>query len=153
MNLRPLFGGVALFASILGLVQCSGPAYQNPPVIYSTSKVASLVAAHKFADPLGYKVYSIDTSEGSMEPLMRRDGCYVATVKYYADVKVGDICVYMGQPDENFAVFESMCHRAVRKESAGSFIMSGDNNRYSEFWHPMTPGSYMGTVVQIFEVQ
>ena len=43
-----------------------------------------------------------------------------------------------------------MLHRAVDRDSGG-WIMSGDNNRWSERWDRVTPTTYMGTVVALVE--
>jgi hypothetical protein len=85
----------------------------------------------------------------SMEPLIH--GKTYAVIKrcpFDAVVK-RDILVYRGRPDASRPQRVTMLHRAVMHDRKG-WIMSGDNNRWSESWDRVTPETYIGTVKALF---
>lgn len=88
----------------------------------------------------------------SMEPLIHGVAFAVITKRPYGEIKKSDILVYMGLLDPRRTERTCTLHRAVSRDRAG-WLMSGDNNRWSESWDRVTPDNYLGTVVTIFEAQ
>jgi hypothetical protein len=85
-----------------------------------------------------------------MEPLIHGRTYAVVQNRPYASIKKRDLLVYLGRPDASKPDRLEMLHRAVEGDRHG-WIMSGDNNRWSESWDRVTPKTYLGTVVALFE--
>jgi len=86
----------------------------------------------------------------SMEPLIHGQTFTVIQDRPYNLIKKYDLLVYMGRPNASKPDRLEMLHRAVKGDRYG-WIMSGDNNRWSESWDRVTPKTYLGTVVALFE--
>jgi hypothetical protein len=84
-----------------------------------------------------------------MEPLIHGRIYAVIQKRAYETIRKFDLLVYMGRPDASLPIRERMLHRAVKHDRHG-WIMSGDNNRWSESWDRVTPNTYVGTVVALF---
>jgi hypothetical protein len=85
----------------------------------------------------------------SMEPLIHGKTFAVVQNRPYASIALRDLVVYMGRPDGSKPTRMKMLHRAVEHDGGG-WIMSGDNNRWSESWDRVTPQTYGGVVVALF---
>lgn len=114
----------------------------------SASERQAFWAACVYATGMGGAL--VETSgTPSMEPLIH--GKTYAVIKrcpFDAVVK-RDILVYRGRPDASRPQRVTMLHRAVMHDRKG-WIMSGDNNRWSESWDRVTPETYIGTVKALF---
>ena len=63
------------------------------------------------------------------------------------EIKEGDILDYLGHPNQSRPDFlKRTIHRAVQKDRGG-WIMSGDNNRYTESWARVNEDNYFGKVL------
>ena len=105
-------------------------------------------AACVYATGLGGSL--VETSgTPSMEPLIQ--GKTYAVIKRcpFDAVVERDILVYRGRPDQSKLERITMLHRAVMHDRRG-WIMSGDNNRWSESWDRVTTENYIGTVKALF---
>ena len=91
----------------------------------------------------------VPTLGNSMEPLIHGAAFAVVVKEDYSGIKKGDLLVYMGRPDASKPNRVKMLHRAVMHDRYG-WIMSGDNNRWSESWDRVTPDTYLGIVKAIF---
>jgi hypothetical protein len=87
----------------------------------------------------------------SMLPFINDHPTFVIVKKEPFDsIKKSDILVYMGRLDGRRPERTCALHRAVQLDDLG-WIMSGDNNRWTESWDRVTPENYLGKVVMIFE--
>jgi len=85
-----------------------------------------------------------------MEPLIHGQTYVVVQKRAYKLIEKSDLLVYMGRPNASKPDRAKMLHRAVMCDRHG-WVMSGDNNRWSESWDRVTPETYIGTVVALFE--
>jgi hypothetical protein len=85
----------------------------------------------------------------SMEPLIHGKTFAVVQKRPFESIALRDLVVYMGRPDGSKPTRVKMLHRAVEHD-CGGWIMSGDNNRWSESWDRVTPQTYGGVVVALF---
>lgn len=92
----------------------------------------------------------ITSGTSSMLPLISGKAYVVVQYRTYDTINRGELLVYQGRP--NAAKNERICmlHRAVMMDKDG-WVMSGDNNRWSESWDRVTPVTYLGTVTTILE--
>jgi hypothetical protein len=105
-------------------------------------------AACVYATGLGGSLVET-TGTPSMEPLIRGKTYAVIKKCPFDAVVERDILVYRGRPDSSKVERVTMLHRAVLHDRKG-WIMSGDNNRWSESWDRVTPENYIGTVIALF---
>jgi hypothetical protein len=105
-------------------------------------------ASRKAAEQLGGSVM-ITSGSPSMEPLIHGCAYVVVRKQPFAAIHKSDLLVYMGRLDPHSLERTRTLHRAVDCDRYG-WIMSGDNNRWSESWDRVTPDNYVGTVVMIF---
>jgi hypothetical protein len=122
------------------------------PVVPTNGHYSS--QAEAFAASVAYAAANggtVVTTSGtpSMEPLIHGRTFAVVQNRPFASIATRDLLVYMGRPDASKATRVKMLHRAVEHDSGG-WIMSGDNNRWSESWDRVTPQTYGGVVVALF---
>lgn len=118
-------------------------------VIAMTTEQASEAAA---ANVIAHRGGHIDTVRGdSMLPTITSGSWIVWRRTPYAEIKIGDVLVYMGRPNAALPDRIRIVHRVVAKDRLG-FIMSGDNNARSESWDRVTPETYIGTVAAIYPI-
>jgi len=121
----------------------------NPVKILCPSREVALRLGESFAHVADASLL-ITSGTNSMEPLIH--GCSYIVVQYrpYDTIAEGDLLVYQGRPDAAKKDRVCMLHRAVLLDQGG-WLMSGDNNRWSESWDRVTPVTYLGTVTTILE--
>jgi hypothetical protein len=124
-----------------------------PAVVPQKIVCRSREEAHKVGQSLASKSSSellLTSGTSSMAPLISGKAYVVVEYRTYDAINQGDLLVYQGRPDA--AKMERICmlHRAVMKDKEG-WLMSGDNNRWSESWDRVTPVTYLGTVTTILE--
>jgi hypothetical protein len=113
------------------------------------SRIEAFAACQAYAAANGGSVV-ITSGTPSMEPLIHGKTYVVAQKRPYVLIAKGDLLVYMGRPDASKADRTRMLHRAVQSDRYG-WLMSGDNNRWSESWDRVTPQTYLGVVVALFD--
>jgi hypothetical protein len=112
------------------------------------SREEAMVKSGELAVLSGGAVFET-TGTPSMEPLIHGKTYAVVIRTPFETISRKDILVYMGRPNAAKPERMRMLHRAVLHDSGG-WIMSGDNNRWSESWDRVTPGTYVGTVVALY---
>ena len=126
--------------------------HSNGPVIPAKVQYASqseaFAACIAYAEKNGGTVVTTSGTP-SMEPLIHGKTFAVVQNRPFSSIATRDLLVYMGRPDASKATRVKMLHRAVQHDSCG-WIMSGDNNRWSESWDRVTPQTYGGVVVALF---
>jgi hypothetical protein len=120
----------------------------NPAKVQYSSQRQALLAASSFAKLAGGSLI-LTSGTHSMEPLIHGKTYVVIVKRPYAAIAQRDLLVYRGRPNANQAATTIILHRAVLHDSYG-WLMSGDNNRWSESWDRVTSDNYSGTVVAIF---
>ena len=95
---------------------------------------------------------SVEITSGSrsMEPLIRGQTYFVAQKRSFEAITKRYLLVYMGRLDASKPTRVKILHRAVLRDRGG-WVMSGDNNRWSESWDRVTRETYLGTAVAFFE--
>lgn len=88
----------------------------------------------------------------SMEPFIHGITYVVIEKVAYQTIRPADLLVYFGRTNPRRAERTCLLHRAVDHDRYG-WLMSGDNNRWSESWDRVTPENYVGRVTMIFEPQ
>lgn len=132
-----------LFLAVLATAQAAQPKQAR----YATGPEA-LYAARLYA--LLHNGEVVETSgTPSMRPLIVGKVYAVAVKLPYERIGKSDLLVYRGRPDAAKVDRTEMLHRAVAHDRDG-WIMSGDNNRWTESWDRVTPATYLGTVVALF---
>lgn len=126
-----------------------GDASANPPAVRLSTAAQALRVALQFASAIHGTVH-LTSGTPSMEPIIRGRVYVVTRRQRYDEIREQQLLVYFGRPDPSRSDRQSMLHRAVLRDDGG-WIMSGDNNRYSESWDRVTPETYVGTVEAIFE--
>lgn len=121
----------------------------NPRKISCQSREEALNLSNSLAREAGAKVL-ITSGTKSMEPLIHGKAYVVVLPLSYNQITKGELLVYMGRPNAAKQDRTCMLHRAVQQDRAG-WLMSGDNNRWTESWDRVTPTTYMGTVTTIVE--
>ena len=152
MQNASLFATRALraIALIAGLVTSTFAAeLKSPEKIQCKSQQQAFFTASVMAAATKGKVV-LTSGTHSMEPLIHGRVYAVIQKQDYSAITKSDILVYLGRPNEAKPDRQVMLHRAVDRDSGG-WIMSGDNNRWSERWDRVTPTTYMGTVVALVE--
>lgn len=113
------------------------------------SRGAAFVAGQTYAAAIGGSVI-MTSGTPSMEPLIHGKTYAVIQKRPYEAIAKKDLLVYLGRPDASKPNRMTMLHRAVMHDRHG-WVMSGDNNRWSESWDRVTAETYVGTVVALFE--
>ncbi len=121
----------------------------SPRKIVCQSRAEALQLGNSFARDAGAKLL-LTSGTRSMEPVIRGRVYVVAEPIPYDRIIQGDLLVYLGRPDATKPDRTSMLHRAVLRDKGG-WLMSGDNNRWTESWDRVTPVTYVGTVTTILE--
>lgn len=136
-------------AALVLLASCGRPPKSSGPQkrTFST-KALALDAAYECAYVnSGYVVATSGTP--SMEPLIHGPSFVVCRDTGWDSVRLFDVVEYWGRPDANSLRKTLLLHRAVMQDQEG-WIMSGDNNAFSESWDRMVPDTYVGTAVAVF---
>jgi hypothetical protein len=121
----------------------------TPTRLVCSSQLDALLACENCATVNGGTVVTTSGTP-SMEPLIHGKSYAVIVKRPYESIAKRDILVYMGRPDASKPDRMKMLHRAVLHDKYG-WMMSGDNNRWSESWDRVTPETYVGIVVALFE--
>lgn len=121
----------------------------TPRKIVCQSRAEALKLGNSVARDAGAKLL-LTSGTRSMEPVIRGRVYVVAESIPYDHITKGDLLVYMGRPNGAKPDRTSMLHRAVLRDKGG-WLMSGDNNRWTESWDRVTPVTYVGTVTTILE--
>ncbi len=112
------------------------------------SQLEAMLAANALAKSVGGTLV-LTSGTRSMEPLIHGRTYVVVAKRPYRSIARQDILLYRGRPDAAKSERRPLLHRAVLQDRYG-WLMSGDNNRWSESWDRVTPDTYLGTVVAIF---
>jgi hypothetical protein len=115
--------------------------------VYANQRQA-LLAATSFARLTGGSLI-LTSGTHSMEPLIHGKTYAVIVKRAYASISPRDLLVYQGRPNAAKADTLTILHRAVLHDRYG-WLMSGDNNRWSESWDRVTTDNYAGTVIALF---
>jgi hypothetical protein len=121
---------------------------RNPAKLEYATQRQAMLAASLFARSTGGSLI-ITSGTKSMEPLIHGKVYAVIAKRPYASIAKSDLLVYQGRPDASKSDRRTILHRAVLQDKYG-WMMSGDNNRWSESWDRVTAENYVGTVVAIF---
>ena len=121
----------------------------NPRKIVCQSREEAIVLGNSFARDTGAKLL-LTSGTKSMEPLIHGRAYVVVQPLPYDRIIKGELLVYMGRPSAAKKDRTSMLHRTVLQDKGG-WMMSGDNNRWTESWDRVTTTTYMGTVTAILE--
>jgi hypothetical protein len=138
-----------LLLALAALVSTTAAEVSHNPakVQYETQRQAMLAAA-SYAKLTGGSLI-LTSGTHSMEPLIHGKTYAVIVKLPFSAITQRDLLVYHGRPNANKADTITILHRAVSHDKYG-WLMSGDNNRYSESWDRVTPDNYAGTVVALF---
>jgi len=123
--------------------------FSNPRKIVCQSRGEALQLGQSFARETGARLL-VTSGSDSMAPLIRGAVYVLVQPRPYDSISRGDLLVYLGRPNAAKPERTSMLHRAVLQDKGG-WLMSGDNNRWSESWDRVTPSTYVGTVTTILE--
>jgi hypothetical protein len=121
---------------------------RNPAKIQYATQRQALLAAASYAKLTGGSLI-LTSGTHSMEPLIHGKTYAVIVKEPFQAINQRDLLVYRGRPDANKADTATILHRAVQHDKYG-WLMSGDNNRWTESWDRVTPDNYSGTVVALF---
>ena len=121
----------------------------NPKKILCQSREEALQLGKSVARDTGANLL-VTSGTKSMEPLIHGRSYVVVQPRPYYSISKGDLLVYQGRPDAAKQDRSCMLHRAVMQDKDG-WLMSGDNNRWTESWDRVTPDTYQGTVTTILE--
>jgi hypothetical protein len=121
----------------------------TPTKLVCADQLDALLACENCATANGGTIVTTSGTP-SMEPLIHGKTYAVIVKLPYESIAKRDLLVYMGRPDANKPDRFKMLHRAVLHDRYG-WMMSGDNNRWSESWDRVTPETYVGVVVALFE--
>ena len=135
----------SLFSTVAA--HAAGSAAAPAKLQFATQRQAML-AASLFARSTGGSLV-LTSGTSSMEPLIHGKTYVVVAKRPYTSISKSDILLYQGRPDASKADRKTILHRAVLQDKYG-WLMSGDNNRWSESWDRVTTANYEGTVVAIF---
>ena len=113
------------------------------------SRIEAQLACESYATAHGGSV-EITSGTRSMEPFIHGQTYFVVQKRPYESITHRDLLVYMGRPDASKPDRIKILHRAVDHDRYG-WIMSGDNNRWSETWDRVAAKTYVGTAVAFFE--
>lgn len=113
------------------------------------SRAAAQAACQAYAAAIGGTA-EITSGSRSMEPTIRGQTYFVVQKLPFESINRNDLLVYMGRPNAAKPDRVKILHRAVQHDRHG-WIMSGDNNRWSETWDRVTPQTYVGVAVAFFE--
>jgi len=120
-----------------------------PAKVSCPDRAEALAACMAYAAANGGTVV-ITSGTPSMEPYIHGRTYAVIQKRSFDSIAQFDLLVYMGRPNGSKPDRLKMLHRAVRHDRFG-WLMSGDNNRWSESWDRVTPQTYFGIVVALFE--
>jgi hypothetical protein len=140
--------GLLLLALGTLLSSASAESSRNPAKIQYASQREALLAAASFAN-LAHGSLILTSGTSSMEPLIHGKTYAVIVKQPFESINSRDLLVYRGRPNANKPDTITILHRAVEHDKYG-WLMSGDNNRWSESWDRVTPDNYSGTVVALF---
>jgi hypothetical protein len=121
---------------------------RNPAKIQYTTQHDALLAAASFAK-LAHGSLILTSGTHSMEPLIHGKTYAVIVKEPFASINPRDLLVYRGRPNANLPDTMTILHRAVQHDKYG-WLMSGDNNRWTESWDRVTSDNYSGTVIALF---
>lgn len=136
---------------IWGSDRAANPYYPTaaPQKIVCQSREEAHLVGQSLAGKSGANLL-MTSGTNSMVPLINGKAYVVVQHRSYDTINRGDLLVYQGRPDAAKNERICMLHRAVMKDKDG-WLMSGDNNRWSESWDRVTPVTYLGTVTTILE--
>lgn len=121
------------------------------PAKFTYGTPSEALAAARFYASVTNGTVIVTSGTPSMEPLIHGRAYVVIRRQPYESISDRDLLVYLGRPNASRPDRFTMLHRAVYHDRDG-WIMSGDNNRWSENWDRVTPNTYVGSVVALFEV-
>jgi hypothetical protein len=138
-----------LFLALCAAVSTvSADTVRNPAKLQYSTQREAMLAANLYAHATGGSLI-ITSGTKSMEPLIHGKVYAVIAKRAYASITKSDILVYQGRTNAAKADRQTILHRAVLQDKYG-WMMSGDNNRWSESWDRVTSDNYVGTVVALF---
>jgi hypothetical protein len=121
---------------------------RNPAKMQYASQREAMLAANLYARCSGGSLI-LTSGTASMKPLIQGKVYAVVVKRSYASIAKSDLLVYQGRANAAKADRQTILHRAVLQDKYG-WMMSGDNNRWSESWDRVTSDNYVGTVVALF---
>ena len=148
MKFLPRQIGLLLLAMGALLSTAAAEMAHNPSKIEYATQRQALLAASSYAK-LTHGSLILTSGTRSMEPLIHGKTYAVIVKLPFDSIAQRDLLVYRGRPNANQADTVTILHRAVQHDKYG-WLMSGDNNRWSESWDRVTSDNYAGTVVAIF---
>ena len=120
-----------------------------PTKTQCSGRSEALAACQSYVAANGGSV-EITSGSRSMEPLIHGQTYFVAQKRSFESIAQSDLLIYMGRPDASKPARVKILHRAVLHDRNG-WVMSGDNNRWTESWDRVTPETYLGIAVAFFE--
>jgi hypothetical protein len=147
---KSLLARTALLALALSVAVSTAAAdtVRNPAKMQYASQREAMLAANLYARSSGGSLI-LTSGTASMKPLIQGKVYAVIVKRPYAAIAKSDLLVYQGRANAAKADRQTILHRAVLQDKYG-WMMSGDNNRWSESWDRVTTDNYVGTVVALF---
>jgi hypothetical protein len=140
--------GLLLLALGTAFSSVAAESFHNPAKLHYATQHEALLAAAAFAQRAHGRLI-LTSGTPSMEPLIHGRTYAVIVKRPFESISGSDVLVYRGRPDANKPDSLTILHRAVQHDKYG-WLMSGDNNRWSESWDRVTSDNYTGTVVALF---
>jgi hypothetical protein len=129
-------------------VAASPDTVRNPSKVQYATQREAMLAANLYARSSGGSLI-LTSGTASMKPLIQGKVYAVIVKRPYASIAKSELLVYQGRANATKADRQTILHRAVLQDKYG-WMMSGDNNRWSESWDRVTSDNYVGTVVALF---
>jgi hypothetical protein len=133
----------------LGTPARAEPLDHNPVKFKCANMQKALLAAKAFAQATRGSLI-LTSGTASMEPLIHGRVYVVLEKTPYEAITYKDILAYDGRLNADSPLHQTILHRTVGRDRFG-WLMSGDNNRWSESWDRVTPANYLGRAVALFE--
>jgi hypothetical protein len=120
----------------------------NPVKFQCASVQKAFLAAKAFAQATRGSLL-LTSGTASMEPLIPARVYVVLEKTPFGSISNKDILAYDSRLNADARRQQTILHRAVGRDRLG-WLMSGDNNRWSESWNRVTAGNYVGRAVALF---
>lgn len=138
-----------LLLALVSVASASVFAGQAPSLTVCPDAPRAELLARQYAKQHGGRVLQTSGTP-SMRPLIQGKAFVVVTQEPYGAITRNSVLVYRGRSDSRKPDRSLILHRAILHDRYG-WLMSGDNNRWSESWDRVTTETYVGTVTAIFD--
>src|SRR5665213_1787327 len=125
-----------IISGAVGMLSAAVPTPSGTRLERFPTRIAAYIAGLSYAAANGGAL-TVTSGTPSMEPLIHGQTYAVVQKRAYASIEKRDLLVYMGRPNASKPDRLKMLHRAVMHDRHG-WLMSGDNNRWSESWDRVT---------------